>query len=57
MSPGSVTRTNLWSVHMGNCSPVDQTLIKLIRIFLKWKYIQDKSYAILADIFFFIFFF
>jgi len=66
----------LWSVHMGNFSPVDRdkiqettkmvehkfvsfvtvvplwtrvTLqIKLIRILLKWKCIQEKTYAILA---------
>jgi len=64
----------LWSVRMGNFSPVDRDeiqekttkmvehklasfatvvalwtlvtlLIKLIRILLKWKYIQDKNYA------------
>ena len=67
----------LWSVHMGNLSPVDRDrnsrnttkmvehksvlsatvialwtlvtlLIKLFRILLKWKYIQDQNYAILA---------
>ena len=31
------------------CTPVT-LLIKLIRILLKWKYIQDKNYAILAPL-------
>ena len=32
----------LWTLHI--------LLIKLIRILLKWKYIEDKNYAIFAAI-------
>ena len=80
MSPvtgqAQLPRRNLWSVHMGNFSPVDRDeiqetkpkcrnklvsfatvvalwtlvtlLIRLIRMRLKWKYINCKNYATLA---------